>query len=209
MKIDALAPSTENYGVRSLSLEEIAGQGLPAPLLVRMARFGRILLIAWGAISLGAAGGIAAYYLGGGSAAPLLVSDAQAPTPAKPKPAAVRQPVRVASTDAGSGSANMFAPADQPTTLSASPPFIEARLPRPRPEEPVVTGSIGPPAYDPGYAPPVRRRVVDPCLALRNLGAPIRCNSPRRVYAAPPRAPVPPPVVYAPRPYHPPVVARP
>lgn len=209
MKIDALAPSTEHYGVRSLTLEEIVGQGPPLPLLVRIARFGKVLLVAWGAISLGAAGGVAAYYLGGGSATPLLVgSGKEAPAPPKSTPAASPQPARLASLDTGSDGANMFAPADLPTTLSASP-IVEARLPRPRPEEPVVTGSIGPPPYDPNYAPPIRRRVVDPCIALRNLGAPIRCNSPRRVYAAPPPTPAPPPVVYAPQPYHPPVVARP
>jgi hypothetical protein len=210
VKIDALAPSTEHYGVRSLSLEEIVGQGPTAPLAVRIARFGKVLLIAWGAISLGAAGGVAAYYLGGGSATPLLASDAQTlPAPSKPTPATSPKAERLASADTGSGGANMFAPADLPTTLSASPPIVEARLPRPRPEEPVITGSIGRPAYDPNYAPPIRRRVVDPCTTLRNLGAPIRCGSPRRVYVAPSPAPAPPPVVYVPQPYHPPVVARP
>jgi hypothetical protein len=209
VKIDALAPSTEHYGVRSLSLEEIVGQGPTPPLFVRIARFGKVLLIAWGAISLGAAGGVAAYYLGG-SATPLLVSDAEAPpAPSKSTPATSPQAARLANDDIGSGGANMFAPADLPTTLSASSPILEARLPRPRPEEPVITGSISRPAYDPNYAPPIRRRVVDPCTALRNLGAPIRCGSPRRVYGAPSPALAPPPVVYVPQPYHPPVVARP
>lgn len=199
MIANALAPSTENYGVRSLSLEEIVTQAPSLPILRRIAKFLKVMMVAWGAISLGAVAGVATYYLGGGSATTLLVS--QQPAPAKP---AKQEPVRVASVDdTAPDGANMFGPADLPSTLSA--PITEARLPRPRPDEPVITGSISPPRYDPNYAPPMRRRVVDPCTALRNLGAPIRCGYERRVYVAPP--PRPPPVQYhQPQPYRPPVV---
>ena len=207
MKIETLAPSTEHYGVRSLSLEEIVGQ-VRQPLLVRIARFGKVMLIAWGAISLGAAGGIATYYLGGGSGESILLSEQAPAKPAKSKTVPDAQPTRIATADSDDG-ANLFAPADQPSMLNPSPPIMEARLPRPRPDEPVITGSIGRPAYDPDYAPPIRRRIVDPCTALRNLGAPIRCSSQRRVHVAPEPAPPPPPVVYYPQPYHPPVIGRP
>jgi hypothetical protein len=209
VRIDALAPSTEHYGVRSLSLEEIVGQGPPLPLLARIVKFGKIALIAWGAISLGAAGGVATYYLRGASPTPLLVADQPKPTAGKPAVAEPQTPRVASATDAGLDAADMFGPADQPSALSLSPPMIEARLPRPRPEDPIVTGSIGRPAYDPNYAPPIRRRIVDPCTALRNLGAPIRCSNRRRhVYVAPQPPPSPPPAQYYPQPYHPPVVAN-
>jgi hypothetical protein len=206
--MDAFAlDSDEPYGVRSLSLEEIVTAPPPLPIWRRILRFIRIAVTAWGVISLGAVSGVAYYYLSGEPDAALLVS--QEPLPlaiadeAEPA-AAVAQPeperVAVAGDRAPSAEA-VFAPAAFPelSGLEPSPLTADARLPRPRPDEPIITGSLGPPRYDPDYVPKHRRRIGNPCTTLRNLGAPIRCGNQARVYSPPP---VP---EYFPRPYQPPV----
>jgi hypothetical protein len=196
----ALKSDGDPYGVRSLSLEEIVTQAPPLPLWRRFLRLMRIAVIAWGVISLGAVAGMAAYYLNGELDTALLVSEGQAPpkaVPAKPKP----DRVAVAVDTAPSAEA-VFAPAALPelSGLERSPQMTDARLPRARPDEPVITGSLGPPRYDPDYVPTHRRRIANPCTTLRNLGAPIRCGNQARVYSPPPPVPE-----YYPRPYQPPV----
>jgi hypothetical protein len=210
--MNALALNSDDpYGVRSLSLEEIITQAPPLPIWRRAIRFMRIAVMAWGVISLGAVAGMAAYYLNGEPDTALLVSEGQSPfisedqssppnaVPAKPKP----DRVAVALNAAPSAEA-VFAPATLPdlSGLELSPPLTDARLPRPRPDEPIITGSLGPPRYDPDYAPTHRRRIANPCTTLRNLGAPIRCGNQARVYSPPPPPPVP---EYYPRPYQPPL----
>jgi hypothetical protein len=87
--------------------------------------------------------------------------------------------------------------------------IVEARLPRPRPDEPIITGSIERPRA-------TRNRYASPCDALARIGArfsiAIRCHREARVYAPPP-APPPPATQtgYAypqPSPYRPPTVVR-
>jgi hypothetical protein len=202
--MNALALTSDDpYGVRSLSLEEIVTQAPPRRIL----RYMRIAVMAWGVISLGAVTGMAAYYLNGESSTALLVSESQTP----PKAAAAEPaPDRVAmAVDAAPSAEAVFAPAALPelSGLERSAAIIDARLPRPRPDEPIITGSLGPtrygpPRYDPEYVPTHRRRISNPCTTLRNLGAPIRCGNQARVYAPPPPPPVP---EYYPRPYQPPV----
>lgn len=191
------------YDVRSLSLEEIISQDLRPPLLKRLANFVKVAVLAWGVISLGAVAGIAAYYLSGEPETALAVSE----VPQPPKLLSVKpKPDRVAvAIDTVPTATDVFAPATLPTLsgLGALPPIAEARVPRPRPDEPIVTGSLGPPRYDPYYVPAHRRRIVDPCIALRNLGAPVRCGRQVRAYAPPPP---PPRAEYYPRPYQPPVI---
>src|SRR5689334_7955335 len=64
--MDAFAlDSTESYGVRSLSLEEIVSAPPPLSFWRHILRLTRIAVMAWGVISLGAVSGIAAYYLNG------------------------------------------------------------------------------------------------------------------------------------------------
>ena len=207
--MDAFAlDSDEPYGVRSLSLEEIVTAAPPLPIWRRILRFMRIAVTAWGVISLGAVSGVAYYYLNGEPDAALLVSqeseslviadqaDSPAAAPAQPE----TERVAVAVDGAPSAEA-VFAPAALPelSGLAPSSPTAEARLPRPRPDEPIITGSLGPPRYDPDYVPRHRRRIGNPCTTLRNLGAPIRCGGQARAYSPPP---VP---EYYPRPYQPPV----
>jgi hypothetical protein len=103
------------------------------------------------------------------------------------------------------------------TPPPAPTPVIEARLPRPRPDDAIITGSIAPAAAETGWSPRAHRPSLDPCAALRNLGAPFlfgnRCGPYTHVYMAPPRqfdrvtvSPPPPARDYGPRPYQPPVV---
>ena len=203
--MNALALTSDGpYGVRSLSLEEIVTQPPPLPLWRRLLRLIRIAVMAWGVISLGAIAGMAAYYLHGEPETALLVSEEQSPVvPAKPKLDRVAAAFEVAPPAEA-----VFAPAAlrELSLLARSPATIDARLPRPRPDEPVITGSLGPPRYDPDYAPTHQRRIANPCTTLRNLGAPIRCGNQARVYSPPsPPQPVP---EYYPRPYQPPVFSN-
>lgn len=202
--MNALAlQSGDPYGVRSLSLEEIVTRPPPLPLWRRFLRFVRIAVIAWGVISLGAVAGMAAYYLNGEANTALLAGEGPAPpkaTPAEPEPDRV-----AVAVDTAPPAEAVFAPAALPelSGLERSSPLTDARVPRPRPDEPVITGSLGPPRYDPDYVPTHRRRIADPCTTLRNLGVPIRCGNQARVYSPPP-PPLPVPEYY-PRPYQPPV----
>jgi hypothetical protein len=134
----------------------------------------RMALMLWGALSFGAAAGIAAYYLVGSSPGPILVSEAedQEPAPAGMLASFTEIPPPADELDRGADAG-----------LRA--PIIEARLPRPRPGEPLVTGSIG------RRAPTkARGRFLDPCEALNKLGVGFpfrfRCYE-DHVYAPPPR----------------------
>jgi hypothetical protein len=205
--MDAFAlNSDEPFGVRSLSLEEIVTQPPPLRLWRRVLRFTRIAVTAWGVISLGAVAGMAAYYLNGEPDTGVLVSEGQMPPKAAPAPSS--EPDRIAvAFDLAPPADAVFAPAALPefSRLEPSAAMMDPRLPRPRPDEPIFTGSLGPPRsgpprYDPDYAPTYRRRIANPCTTLRNLGAPIRCGNQARVYSPPPPAPE-----YYPRPYQPPV----
>jgi hypothetical protein len=201
-------------------------------------------LTAWGIVSLGAAAGMGLYYSSDYSSAarqtPLLASasphaaaEAQQP-PAQIAAAAPLTPPKTPQPEAPtapSGSARerlailMDAPSPltlappppklaEALTLKAASPTVEARVPRARPDEPIFTGSISrAPAEPPVVAPP-RRRILDPCAALKKIRAPFlfgnRCGRHTRAY--PPAteqveqaaAPVP-AREHAPRPYQPPV----
>ena len=224
----------------------------------RVAALVKTALIAWAVISFGAIAGVGAYYLNDGSDTPLLVSESRSkptrlaaavavPAAAHAKVAAapVIAPPAATPTSAAPprdrlaalvdySSASLYAPPDgltQALMLRAPAPIAAARLPRPRPDEPIYTGSIRAPAYDRPSAGPRRRVRFDPCAALRNLGAPFlfgnRCGHYTRVYPPPPRqfnraatsaAAPPPPALqaaplparqYAPQPYQPPVPIQP
>ncbi len=157
----------------------------------------RTVLMLWGALSFGAAAGTAAYYFAGSSGEPILVSQT------KPAPDTL---ATVIKSDAAL--ADIAAHASDDVALPADPPLasdfvVEARLPRPRPDEPVYTGSIEIPR-------PVHVRHATPCEALARLGARffgLRCREEARAYAPPPR----PHVYYSepyPEPYQPPYVVR-
>lgn len=225
------------YSVSSLTMEQIANQPPPLNVFARGWRLVKLALIAWGVISAGAAAGVGAYYWNT-FVGPMLVG-AQQPgqRPEMPRaPEAPRAPETTIATEPPSNDETaslseridpkpvafaseggptadvIFAPAAlPPLPLGAS--LAEARMPRPRPNEPAITGSIRPPPYDPSYRPVHRRIFAGPCSALKRLGVPIRCAT--RVRYAPPPPPPPAPVVapaaqaYYPRPYQPPAVAQP
>jgi hypothetical protein len=209
--------SNEPYGVRSLSLEEIVSAPPPLPLWRRALRFIRIAVTAWGVISLGAVSGVAAYYLNGEPETALLIGEDEvsleerlslvardvALPPPEATPAVPAPTLETAYVESAPPADAVFAPAalQEVSTLAPSAQTADVRLPRPRPDEPVITGSLGPPRYDPDYRPAHRRRIDlrSPCTTLRNLGAPIRCGGQARAYTPPPAAPD-----YPPRPYQPP-----
>ena len=224
--MNAFALDSESYGVRSLSLEEIVSAPAPLPLWRRALRFIRIAVTAWGVISLGAVSGVAAYYLNGEPETALLVAEdevslderlslasrevASPPPealPAEPAPTLETASIEATPVESAPPADAVFAPAalQEVSTLAPSAQATDIRLPRPRPDEPVITGSLGPPRYDPDYKPTHRRRIDlrSPCTTLRNLGAPIRCGGQARAYTPPPAAPE-----YLPRPYQPPTRAN-
>lgn len=223
--------------VKSISLEDISAPKAPprqpaaiTRFLGRMVHLAKIALMAWGVISLGAVVGMSVFYMGGRSDAPLLAVATMHAAPATETAAPVAE--RLAALIDAPLPLTMTAPpfSRKPPALppvaapapSVAPPvatepaaIVEARLPRARPDEPIITGSIAPAPAERAAAPRARHATLDPCRALKNLGAPFlfgnRCGPYTRVY--PPRDfdrvtvyPAPPPHPYAPRPYQPPVV---
>ncbi len=226
--------------VKSLTLYDLAAtpRRLPSPPAFQIPDLGTIVpvarivdlarkaVMAWGLISLGAVAGMTAYYSNGGADSLLLARDAATASDiAGPQ---VHLAALLEIPDAPDAASTRFAlpptpapPTRQPIAavgaveapaLNEPPPIVEARLPRPRPEEPIFTGSIGTPADAPYYSAPRGRPSRDPCLALRNLGAPFLFGS--RCYRQSRASPPPPPVIYepppqrqyAPQPYQPPVI---
>lgn len=184
--------------IKSLSLEELLAER--PSFLARALAFARRALMVLGGVALAAAGGTAAYYyLNGPSEEPALVAEAA------PAPARIAALTEIPAPDVSQ--AGTFSPAPE------AAPIMEARLPRPRPDEPVFTGSVG--AAERGYHAP-RGRYLDPCQAFRRLSAPfrlnVRCGDEVRYRRPRPRyyvveTPPPPPPAYAyeePRAYHPP-----
>jgi hypothetical protein len=220
-----------SQSVKSVTLEEYTNPPLPLEnpsLILRALGYVKLGLMAWGIISFGALAGIASYYLKDDPARPILVSQVEDPAAASEAeqpvdPAQTEQsvaasapelpieptdtapaPIRLAAlveipqpsivTDPPSGLAQALA-------LRVRQPGEEARLPRPRPEAPIITGSIGRPAHHSR-----RRNFFDPCAAIRSIGVPFlfgnRCAQHARVYAPAPRH------ASRPEPYSPPVIAR-
>jgi len=213
---EILPPSS----IKSVSLAELPYQTpLQPPLFARVLRVVRLGLMVCGALSLSAAGGVALVYLGGGPDEALLVSEDEAgPVVVAAAPAKEPDPVAPIQEESAREDAALDAPIriveipppdfDEPPTdpeaeLQLPPePLVMARLPRPRPDEPIVTGSIGrrdsyPPA--PAY---------DPCEILERLGAPfpvrVRCFHESRGAPPPPSYPAYPPDYRSPQPYTPP-----
>jgi hypothetical protein len=193
--------------IKSVSLAELADQADPRPpLLTRVAHLVKVGLMVWGALSLSAAGGIALVYLQGGPDEALLVGDEETAIPeprdappARPveQTASLPEPMSVAEVEPAGAEESFVAP-PVAAGLPELEPVILARLPRPRPEAPIITGSIGrrdsyPPS--PAYA--------DPCAILERIGAPLpvrlRCLNDNR--AAAPSYPPYPPNYRPPQPY--------
>ncbi len=169
---------------RVLSIEELLAE---PSRLARFARVAKVTLMLWGGLSLAALGGAAAYYYGGTD------EEAAAGAPQQDHIAVLTE----MPADLNQAGTFSQAPAKNPA------PIVEARLPRPRPDvpveadEPVTTGSITSTPYAPSS-----RRSFDPCLAFRQLAAPlrihVRCTEPtfgRVRHRAPPPAPAPRPEI--------------
>jgi hypothetical protein len=200
-----LAETGAPDSIKSVSLADLERQDeARPPLFARIVHLVKVGLMVWGALSLSAAGGIALVYLQGGPDDALLVGDKETAIPetrdeppTKPigQTASLPAPVSIAETDPAEAEESFVAPA----VAEAPPePLILARVPRPRPDEPIVTGSIGrrdafPPS--PAYA--------DPCQILERIGAPlpvrIRCLNDS--HAAAPPYPSYPPNYPPPQPY--------
>jgi len=185
------------------------------PLLGDVLKYARIALMAWGAVSFGAIVGFTFYYLNGSPETPLAgAAVEQSRTEQAP---ADRLALAIAEPESPPPPEISAAATSAATVLEVPPPIREAPLPRPRPDDPVITGSIGAPRYDPSYRPIRRRELEDPCAALRRLGMQYlfgtRCAPEARFYAPRPDrrvyiAPPPPPPEYYPRPYQPPIIVE-
>jgi hypothetical protein len=209
--------------IKSVSLAELPYQTpLQPPLFARVLGVVRLGLMICGALSLSAAGGVALVYLGGGPDEALLVSEEAAPLVVAAAPASEQsdsvepiedEPVRdEAARDEPIRIVEIPPPPDlddslpdlaadvqlQSELLMESEPLIVARLPRARPDEPIITGSIG---RGDSYAP---APAYDPCEILQRLGAPfpVRCFQDSR--GAPPPYPTYQPDYRPPHPYTPP-----
>lgn len=178
--------------IKSVTLADLQF-GHPSPF-DRIAGLAKTVLMLWGALTFGAGMGTAAYYFAGSAGEPVLVSQKEV-EPAAEAPASEMQVAEIPAP------ANIDV---APKVEDVPAPIVDARLPRPRPDEPIFTGSIERPRQ-------ARSRAIDPCEALDAIGARFifgkRCRREARVYAPPP----PPPRVYyyqAPAPYQPPYVVR-
>jgi hypothetical protein len=159
--------------IKSISLADMLPPNAPPrhrftaafPFLARMVKPARIALMAWGAFSLCAVAGMSAFYLVGAidPLGPATVSapastNASAPLAAECLAALIDAALPPTMTAASFSREVATAPnvpgADlAPTPAMAAPALasdpamtVEARLPRPRPEDPIITGSIAPAA---------------------------------------------------------------
>jgi hypothetical protein len=174
----------ESPVIKSVTLADLEF-GRPSPF-DRVAGMARMAIILFGAVSFGAAAGAVGFYFAGASDVPERAA-AAVPDAAPDAELADTAPATTGSIDTSRAGAT-------------DAPIIAARLPRPRPDEPAETGSIGATAAAHG-------RVYGPCAALADLGAAfafrVRCTRETRAYAPPPG-----PYYYYPQPYSPPRYVR-
>jgi hypothetical protein len=164
--MDQHFPESERRGsIKSLTLQDLVN--MRPPFFGRLREIAKTGLMIWGAVSLSAAAGYAALHLQGGPETSVLRSD---------RPAAERSEPAIVS---------VAAPAKSETLVSAEPTETElARLPRPRPDEPIVTGSIASHVGDPDARRYAQNRYADPCDAWNSLGLPFRLHCIREGRAA-------------------------
>ncbi len=189
--------------IRSVSLEDIVLER--HTWWRRLMRQKRLLIGVVSLLGLTAAAGSAAYHVLSGSGTPgengPLVVGAVAPAHTgslPPSPGTLPKPrPNVAAPEIAAPAAP-----DAPEAVAAPEPVRMARVPRPRPDEPIVTGSIAPSRdasphpRGPRYAAHPRQRQVaraqDPCRRLQamtaHLPVTVYCPEDRRHYRPPPHA---------------------
>ena len=156
--MDQHLPESERRGsIKSLTLQDLVS--MRPPFFGRLREIAKTGLMIWGAVSLSAAAGYAALHLQGGPEDPVLRSD---------RPAIERSGPVVVS---------IAAPTKSETVAPAEPTETElARLPRPRPDEPFITGSLAFQSGDPATRRYAQNRYTDPCDAWNSLGLPFRLH---------------------------------
>jgi hypothetical protein len=164
--------SDRRGSIKSLSLQDIVNAR--PPLFRRAVEIAKTALMIWGAISLSAAAGYATLQLQR-SAEPVLKSERTAvATTDKARPAA---PTRRAAQ-------KLVGPTEGArASRETSDQALAARLPRPRPEDPIITGSI--PRVQPDHRRYAQARYDDPCEAWNSLGMPFRLRCVRESELAP------------------------
>ena len=176
--------------IKSITLADL--QFDPPSPYNRLAGLAKAGLMLWGALTFGVSVGTAAFYFVGASGEPTLASETTGSIGS------------VETPDDGDTAALAEIPPHLSEFVDGKDKAIEeARLPRPRPDEPVFTGSVARADLSPR---PAAARGFGPCEALNQIGASlafhVRCQ--RQAYAPPP----PPRYYYEPRPYYPPYVVR-
>jgi hypothetical protein len=123
------------------------------PFLARMVKPAKIALMAWGAFSLAGVAGMSAFYVVGALDPPSLATvSGPATTTAGAPPAAECLAALIGAALPPTMTAASFSREAAPTrpTAPALAPnatmIVQARLPRPRPDDPIITGSIAPAA---------------------------------------------------------------
>ncbi len=166
--MDQPLPQSEQRGsIKSLTLQDLVN--MRPPFFGRMREIAKTALMIWGAVSLSAAAGYAALQIQGGPEESVLRNDR--PT--------IERAERVGAV------ASVSAPAKPEVLTPAVPVEAElARLPRPRPDEPMITGSIAQ-LSDPAARRYAQNRHADPCDAWNSLGLPFRLRCVHESQAAP------------------------
>ena len=157
--MDQHLPESERRGsIKSLTLQDLVN--MRPPFLGRLREIAKTGLMIWGAISLSAAAGYAALHLQGGTGR----------TGAAQRSAG-RRAIRAGNRLRRGARRN-----PRPWRQPSQPKTELARLPRPRPDEPIITGSIVSPSGDPSARRYAQNRDADPCDAWNSLGLPFRLH---------------------------------
>jgi hypothetical protein len=206
--MDAISSQRQDVEtIKSVTLADLQF-GRPSPF-DRITSLAKTALMLWGALSFGAGTGAAMYYVAGVASGPVLVSETQASDTIVAEAVDERDP----SLAEIPPHLDDYLESTPEALVEPPPPAVAARLPRPRPDEPVITGSIEPVKdaraeyNDPREARP---QYAGPCEALQALGARfifgLRCGRQTRAYP-----PAPQPLSYypaSPTPYQPPHMVR-
>ena len=122
----------------------------------RLKSLARTALMLWGALAFGAAAGTAAYFVAG-TGEPILVARASTEAPASEAPRETNE-TTVALAEIPPHLSEFVGKFEANAGEALPDPVVEARMPRPRPDEPVYTGSWSARARWSGAAPSAHAR---------------------------------------------------